>query len=129
MPAGFAFSVKLPKAISHKQKLVECEALLTDFLVQAEMLGDKLAVLLLQLPPKLAFDRAIAEPFLVGLPDRSRVRVAVEPRHPSWFDEEPERLLAGLGIARVAADPAICPAERCPAALGTYNIGGSTVRR
>ena len=55
VPEGFRFSVKLPKTISHQRKLTDCRELLDEFLAQVEVLGEKLAVLLLQLPPKLAF--------------------------------------------------------------------------
>ncbi|MDN8667713.1 DUF72 domain-containing protein [Stenotrophomonas indicatrix] len=34
------------------------------------------------------------------------MRVACEPRHPSWFDDKADALLDDHGIARVAADPA-----------------------
>jgi uncharacterized protein YecE (DUF72 family) len=52
VPAGFRFSVKLPKTISHERKLLDCGELLDNFLEQAEILRDKLSVLLLQLPPQ-----------------------------------------------------------------------------
>jgi uncharacterized protein YecE (DUF72 family) len=114
VPADFRFAVKLPKAISHERKLVDCGDLVADFLAAASGLGDKLAILLLQLPPKLAFDSAVAEPFLATLTAASPARVVCEPRHPSWFEPGPEVLLARLDIARVAADPALSPAAAAP---------------
>jgi uncharacterized protein YecE (DUF72 family) len=131
VPAGFRFAVKLPKTISHERKLVDCGGLVDGFLAQAEILGDKLAVLLLQLPPKLAFDPDVAAPFLAGLATRSRARIAVEPRHPGWFGKESEALLAELGIARVAADPAICVAAAVPGGdrrLQYWRLHGSPVK-
>src|SRR4051812_33519862 len=56
VPDGFRFSVKLPRTISHERRLVDCETLLEHFLGEAGGLGAKLAVLLVQLPPSLAFD-------------------------------------------------------------------------
>jgi len=93
VPAAFRFAVKLPKTVSHERKLVDCEDLLARFLDEVGGLGGKLAVLLLQLPPKLAFDRAVAEPFLAGLARSSPARLACEPRHASWFERA--RGLAG----------------------------------
>jgi uncharacterized protein YecE (DUF72 family) len=114
VPADFRFAVKLPKAISHERTLVDCGDLVADFLAAVSGLGDKLAILLLQLPPKLAFDPAVAEPFLATLTVASPARVVCEPRHPSWFEPGPEALLARLDIARVAADPALSPAAAAP---------------
>lgn len=131
VPVGFRFSVKLPKTISHERKLIDCGALLEDFLEQAEILRDKLSVLLLQLPPKLGFDPAVAAPFLADLSSRAHALIAVEPRHASWFEEEPDDLLADLGIARVAADPAISPAAAVPGGarhLQYWRLHGSPVK-
>jgi uncharacterized protein YecE (DUF72 family) len=114
VPAAFRFSVKLPKTISHERKLAACEALLATFLSEVSGLGDKLAILLLQLPPKLAYDPTIAEPFLRLLTAASAAAIACEPRHPSWFAGEADEILRDLRIARVAADPAIVPAAGRP---------------
>jgi uncharacterized protein YecE (DUF72 family) len=40
---------------------------------------------------------------------RTDARLVCEPRHPSWFTPEAERLFADHRIARVAADPAPVP--------------------
>ena len=53
-PSSFRFSVKIPKSISHEQGLAGCGALLDSFAAEVAGLGDRLGVLLLQLPPKLA---------------------------------------------------------------------------
>jgi uncharacterized protein YecE (DUF72 family) len=110
VPDTFRFAVKMPKTISHQKKLVDCEALAEAFVDEAGALGGKLAVLLLQLPPKLAFDAGLAEAFLAHLKTLSPARIACEPRHPSWFEPEAGALLDRLEVARVAADPAVVPA-------------------
>jgi uncharacterized protein YecE (DUF72 family) len=128
VPAGFRFAVKLPKTISHERKLVACEALVSQFLAEVSGLGEKLAILLLQLPPRLAFDPAVAESFLAELASASAARLVCEPRHPSWFEEAPDALLRRLGIARVAADPAILPAAAHPGGcleLAYWRLHGS----
>jgi uncharacterized protein YecE (DUF72 family) len=52
-PAGFRFSVKLPKVMTHEQRLADCGELLDRFVAEVAGLGDKLGVLLVQLPPNL----------------------------------------------------------------------------
>ncbi|TFI58550.1 DUF72 domain-containing protein [Sphingomonas parva] len=130
VPEDFRFAAKLPKAITHQAKLVGAEALVESFLAEVAPLGPRLSILLVQLPPKLAFERGVAEPFLAGLAARTAARIACEPRHPSWFEEEPDRLLAALGVARVAADPAVVPAAAEPGGwqgLHYWRLHGSPV--
>jgi uncharacterized protein YecE (DUF72 family) len=105
-PPEFRFAVKLPKTITHQLRLVAADEALGAFLGEAGGLGEKLAVLLVQLPPSFAFDRSAAEPFFAGLAARTAASVVCEPRHASWFDAEADALLASLRVARVAADPA-----------------------
>jgi uncharacterized protein YecE (DUF72 family) len=107
VPQHFRFSVKMPKTISHQAKLVDCTSLVETFFEEVSGLGEKLAVLLLQLPPKLAFDEALAGEFLTRLKLRTNVRIACEPRHPSWFEAPADGLLERLEVARVAADPSV----------------------
>lgn len=93
-------------------------------------LGEKLEILLVQLPPSLAFDRSVAEPFLVDLRRRWDRHIACEPRHPSWFEGEADALLDELRIARVAADPAKVPAAAEPGGwrgLAYYRLHGSPI--
>lgn len=108
-PAGFRFAVKLPKAITHERRLVDCDALLDAFVAQVSGLGDRLGVLLVQLPPSLAFDEAVADRFFADLRRRIAAPVAFEPRHGSWFASGLDGWLARRLVARVAADPAPVP--------------------
>ena len=77
-------------------------------------LGGKLSVLLVQLPPGLAFDPEVAQTFFADLATRTPVRIVCEPRHPAWCEPDADALLARLKIARVAADPARVPAAARP---------------
>jgi uncharacterized protein YecE (DUF72 family) len=127
-PVQFKFAVKLPKEITHKRKLVDSEEFLDDFLGQAGALGPKLAVLLVQLPPSFSFDRAVVESFLRGLRSKTSVPIACEPRHVTWFQSDAETLLKDHEVARVAADPAICPAASQPGpseTLAYWRLHGS----
>jgi uncharacterized protein YecE (DUF72 family) len=114
VPAGFRFSIKLPKTITHGQRLRDVDALLDGFLAEAGGLGQRVGCLLVQLPPSLAFDATVAEPFFGALRSRSAVAVACEPRHPTWFEDEAADLLLRHEVARVAADPARVPAAAEP---------------
>jgi uncharacterized protein YecE (DUF72 family) len=69
-------------------------------------LGGKLGVLLVQLPPNLAFDEQVADKFFKDLHARIATPVALEPRNASWFAPELNDWLAKRHVARVAADPA-----------------------
>jgi uncharacterized protein YecE (DUF72 family) len=111
VPDGFRFSVKVPKAITHELRLQNADEALIRFLDEAGNLGAKLGCLLVQLPPKLAFERAAAGGFFDNLRMRTEVPVVCEPRHASWFTEEAAHVLAASGVAYVRADP---PAVRLP---------------
>lgn len=115
-PAAFRFSAKLPRTISHQARLVGTEALLDDFFALAGGLGDKLGVVLLQLPPSLHFDPGIVSTFLAALRQRTApgIGIACEPRHASWFGADAEACLAGHRVARVAADPPRCAGGDAP---------------
>ena len=128
VPPGFRFAVKLPKTISHQRKLADCAPLVGPFLDEVGGLADKLAVLLLQLPPKLEFDAALAEGFFDLICPSIHVPLVCEPRHPSWFGESAEALLAGRAIARAAADPSCVPAAAFPGGwrgLSYWRLHGS----
>lgn len=114
VPAHFRFAVKLPKAITHQQRLVDCAGRLGDFLAQAGGLGEKLGCLLVQLPPSLAFDAARGQDFLQLLRARHSGPVALEPRHASWFTAPADSLLQDWQVGRVLADPVVHEAGRLP---------------
>ncbi|WP_380875833.1 hypothetical protein ACFB49_06180 [Sphingomonas sp. DBB INV C78] len=128
VPAGFRFAVKMPKAISHERKLVACDDLVDRFLDEIAHLGHKLSVLLLQLPPKFAYQASLVEDFLGRLRTATGAGIVCEPRHASWFEPEPDRALKRLGVARAAADPACVPAAAVPGGwseLAYWRLHGS----
>lgn len=114
VPPQFRFSVKLPKTITHEARLAGVDMLLDTFLAEVGHLGQKLAVLLVQMPPSLAFDPAVAASFFRLLRTRCPARITVEPRHASWFGDEADALLRGEGVSRVGADPARVPQAATP---------------
>jgi uncharacterized protein YecE (DUF72 family) len=130
VPTDFRFSVKVPKRITHELKLVDCAEELATFLDEAGALRDKLGVLLVQLPPKLAFDAGVATTFFTDLAARSSVQIACEPRHESWFSQDADAFLERLRVARVAADPARHPGAGNPGGwrgMAYWRLHGSPV--
>jgi uncharacterized protein YecE (DUF72 family) len=109
VPPGFRFAVKMPREITHARRLVGTEELLGRFLEEAGALERRLGPLLVQLPPSLGFDPVIAGTFFDLLRARFDGQVVCEPRHPTWFSDAVDQVLAGFRIARVAADPARVP--------------------
>ena len=109
-PPDFRFAVKLPKGITHIAQLANCGAPLHKFFEEVRGLSDKFGPILVQLPPRLAFDEALANDFFTTLRELHPQSlhtgfIALEPRHASWFAPPVDRLLRGFEIARVAADP------------------------
>ncbi|HWM31295.1 MAG TPA: DUF72 domain-containing protein [Methyloceanibacter sp.] len=113
-PEAFRFSVKMPRTITHQARLANCDAMLDRFIAEVTGLGYKLGVLLVQLPPKLAFDEHIAGRFFQKLQARIVTPVALEPRNASWFAPDMEAWLAANRVARVAADPARVDGSQAP---------------
>jgi uncharacterized protein YecE (DUF72 family) len=113
-PADFRFAVKMPRTITHDARLADVEGLLDDFLDEVAGLGEKLAVLLVQLPPSLQLDQGVVNAFFDALRVRYAGAVACEPRHASWFGADANAMLASWHVARVAADPAAYPGASEP---------------
>ena len=114
VPELFRFAVKIPKTITHQAKLADVDALVTQFAQEVQPLGAKLALLLVQLPPKLGFEAHVVEPFFTTLRESLDVDIVCEPRHATWFELEAESVLERLRVARAAADPALSPAAAVP---------------
>ncbi len=130
VPEGFRFAAKLAKTITHKQRLVDAEDLIASFVEEVAALGASLQVILVQLPPSLAFDSIVASAFFDKLSACTPLQLVCEPRHPSWFETDADVLLAERSIARVAADPAKVPAAAVPGGwrgLSYYRLHGSPV--
>ena len=114
VPRTFRFSLKLPREITHDQKLARSAKRLDEFLASIAPLGSRAGCLLVQLPPSLVFDARVARGFLVNLRKRWDRAIAFEPRHASWFEPRAEQLLIEFEVARVAADPSRAEADREP---------------
>lgn len=114
VPEQFRFSVKMPKTITHENRLIGIEAQMDAFLLRIASLGTRLGCILVQLPPSLDFSMTTAESFLAVLRERYDGEVAIEPRHATWFTPAGSTLLERYRCARVAADPACVPSAAEP---------------
>ncbi len=102
VPPSFRFTLKAPKRITHDKRLRDAGELLRAFCHAAGTLGDKLGVLLFQLPPNFKIDVAVFDAFLAELPPGARA--AFEFRHPSWFDQAVYDRLRARNLALCIAD-------------------------
>ena len=84
LPAGHEMAVKAPRALTHARRLQSAQRWSEIIERGLRLLGDRAGPLLLQLPPAMERDDARLDDALATMP--SRIRTAVEFRHPSWLD-------------------------------------------
>lgn len=101
-PARFKLTLKAPRRLTHDSKLRHCGDLARTFCATAATLGDKLGVLLFQLPPTFKKDLMVFDEFLAELPPH--VRAAFEFRHQSWLHDEVYARLKARNLALCIAD-------------------------
>jgi uncharacterized protein YecE (DUF72 family) len=85
---------------------------------------------LVQLPPSLTYEPAIASEFFATLRTLFAGDVVCEPRHESWFTGHAEALLASWRVSRAGADPACAPTAALPGgdpALVYVRLHGSPI--
>jgi uncharacterized protein YecE (DUF72 family) len=113
-PDGFVMAVKASRYLTHIRRLRDPAEPVERLLRAAAGLGDRLGPVLLQLPPNLPADLAALDGCLTQFArfgpvsgageSATPVRVAVEPRHPSWWTEEIRELLTRHRAALCWAD-------------------------
>jgi uncharacterized protein YecE (DUF72 family) len=101
-PENFCFAVKMSRYLTHIKRLKEPEEPIQRFFGRAEALGPKLGPVLFQLPPNLRCDTGLLDAALSLVP--SHAKIAVEPRHESWWTDETRRVLERHGAALCWAD-------------------------
>lgn len=101
-PAGFTYTLKAPKRITHDRRLTDCAEAMAMFIESARGLQEHLACLLFQLPPHFRADVARLEAFLQLVPPD--IRAAVEFRHDSWHSDEAFQVLSARNVALCIAD-------------------------
>jgi uncharacterized protein YecE (DUF72 family) len=128
VPAEFAFSVKLPREITHDLRLRTSAEPLEKFFDEIAGLGSRLRCVLMQLPPSLPFDRETVEEFLTLVRNHYRGAAVFEPRHITWFEPTVEEVLHEFEAGRAGTDPALCAEARKPmpnATVAYYRLHGS----
>jgi uncharacterized protein YecE (DUF72 family) len=101
-PEGFLFAVKASRFLTHIRRLREPGDSVDRLMEGASRLGVHLGPVLVQLPPDMPAEPGRLEETLAAFPPD--VRVAVEPRHGSWFSEEVRAVLRRHGAALCWAD-------------------------
>jgi uncharacterized protein YecE (DUF72 family) len=101
-PDDFCVAVKISRYLTHIKRLRDPAEPVARFLDRAAGLGSKLGPVLVQLPPTLTADVDALTGVLRRFP--SAVRVAVEPRHPSWWTAPVRAGLERHGAALCWAD-------------------------
>jgi uncharacterized protein YecE (DUF72 family) len=101
-PDDFVLAVKMSRYLTHIRRLREPAEPVARFFGRADALGDKLGPVLLQLPPTLRADVELVGAVIAEFPPG--VRIAIEPRHPSWWTDEMRDTLTRRGVALCWAD-------------------------
>ena len=102
VPERFAFTLKAPRRITHDMRLRDAQSAVAAFAGRAAALGDKLGVLLFQLPPFLKKDLPRLRDFLDVLP--SGTRAAFEFRNDTWQDDDVYETLRARGAMLCVTD-------------------------
>ncbi len=104
VPAGFRFTLKAPRRITHDRKLrpADVAEAVKGFVTAAAELGPRMGALLFQLPPTFKKDTVLLAEFLTLLPPR--VTAAFEFRHDSWLADDVYECLRARNVALCIAD-------------------------
>ena len=114
-PNDFHFVSKLNRAVTHYAKLKNCQAQLLANKILLDGLGDKLKIILVQLPPSLHFDYNLLKNFLelTKTPAGNWLpKLAFEFRHQSWLTEKTYNLLNDYNCALCLADWKSCTPQK-----------------
>ena len=101
-PVGFEYAVKLAGFVTHRRKLLDPERSWELHADRVRRLGPALGVTLVQLPPRWRLDLPRLSAFLEAAP--SDLRLALEVRERSWFDDRVYDLLARRDVALCVHD-------------------------
>ena len=101
-PHDAVLTVKASRYLTHVKRLREPEEPVARLLDRAAGLDGKLGPVLVQLPPDLRADPEALARTLAAFPPS--VRVAVEPRHDSWWTSDVREVLTTYGAALCWAD-------------------------
>lgn len=100
----FKFAIKGSRYITQFKRLDNIENSVKIFFERANLLNEKLSVVLWQLPPNFESDPQKLENFCEIISKRSQVRQCFEFRHKSWFTEKNYKILSYYNMPVVLAD-------------------------
>jgi uncharacterized protein YecE (DUF72 family) len=104
-PADFVMAIKASRYLTHIRRLRDPAEPVQRMLEAAGGLGGRLGPVLLQLPPTLTADTSRLADCLSEIGKfRHGIRVAVEPRHDSWWTDDVRQVLAAHNAALCWAD-------------------------
>ena len=124
VPGDFRFVVKAPRRITHLKRLRNSREEAEYLFDTVAGLGERLGIILFQLPPNLKKDLERLEDFLDDLP--KSLRGAFEFRHDSWEDDEIYDLLRSRNMALCTADK---EGDETRELVSTANFGYLRLRR
>jgi uncharacterized protein YecE (DUF72 family) len=101
-PADALITVKASRYLTHIKRLRDPQPSVDMLMDRARPLGEKLGPVLVQLPPDLRVDVAALDATLAAFP--AGTRLAVEPRHDSWWNDDVRRVLEQHNAALCWAD-------------------------
>ncbi|HEX6569467.1 MAG TPA: DUF72 domain-containing protein [Acidimicrobiales bacterium] len=101
-PTGFTIAVKVSRYLTHIRRLRDPDEPVARLVERAAGLGTRGGPYLLQLPPNLPVEPERLDACLRAFPGGARV--AVEPRHASWWVDEVRAVLERHGAALCWAD-------------------------
>jgi uncharacterized protein YecE (DUF72 family) len=126
VPEDFAFSVKLPRLITHELRLLNADHALAAFADETAGLGPKLGCILIQLAPSLEFTPPAAVNFLKAFREHFATPAVLEARNASWFTDAASEQLGRRKVGRVYADPPALPLPIRPRApINYFRMHGS----
>jgi len=102
VPDSFEMTVKASRYLTHIRRLKDPVEPVRRLLEAAAGLGGRLGPVLLQLPPTLRAEPALLDECLACFPPS--IRVAVEPRHESWWTDRVREVLTARNAALCWAD-------------------------
>jgi uncharacterized protein YecE (DUF72 family) len=101
-PDDAVITVKASRYLTHIKRLADPQPSVDRLMERIKPLGRKLGPVLVQLPPDLQVDVGALEETLRAFPPG--VRLAVEPRHDSWWTDDLRRCLTAHNAALCWAD-------------------------
>jgi uncharacterized protein YecE (DUF72 family) len=101
-PPDYVVTVKASRFLTHIKRLDEPQEPVARLMDRVAGLGDRLGAVLVQLPPNLQSDVERLDACLACFP--AGTRLAVEPRHASWWNPDLRDVLTSRGAALVWAD-------------------------